>query len=496
MKRRWTFTWWVLSLCILTAPAFAGGLRVPDNSPRALGRAGAFVAKADDLTAIYFNPAGLANLKGTQLLISGTYNKLLLDFKRAGIDPGTGAPYTSASPKQPFVPVPYFVVSSDFGLKDWTFALGLQAPSSVGSKNWPEDGPQRYSVISTAVAMVWYTASVAYRPTKNFAIGISLIWADMFKLNFKLTVDGNIKALSNPLYKSDETREFDTIVELNAKDRFNFTAIIGLWYRPVKCIDIGLSSMIAPLNFNATGTLKVHWPNTYLPLVQDGKIFLSQDGKTPSASDTIPITLSMQMPPDIRFGIRYRHLKGEREVFDIELGVFVEFWRVLEELRVTPKGGISTYGEFNELPVISIKKQYYDTISVRLGGDWNVLPFLTWRMGLFWESPAVPQAFSNVDFLNFMRFGVSTGFSFKWKWGRASAGVMYIHSPTRTISKEQTSLHQQVPFTKCAPPHTDPLTCDPGRLGIPPGNPIGAGEYKVNYILVALGFEIFIDKFF
>ena len=34
--------------------------------------------------------------------------------------------------------------------------------------------------------------------------------------------------------------------------------------------------------------------------------------------------LDVTLPPTGRFGIRYRHLKGEREVFDIEVNVVFE----------------------------------------------------------------------------------------------------------------------------------------------------------------------------
>lgn len=47
------------------ALAFASGFTIYEQSVRALGRGGAFAATADDPTAIFFNPAGIAQLKGT-----------------------------------------------------------------------------------------------------------------------------------------------------------------------------------------------------------------------------------------------------------------------------------------------------------------------------------------------------------------------------------------------------------------------------------------------
>src|SRR3569833_3833284 len=51
--------------------------------PRATGRAGAFVARADDLTAVSYNPAGLADLKGTLIEIGDRLSYTAFGYTRA-----------------------------------------------------------------------------------------------------------------------------------------------------------------------------------------------------------------------------------------------------------------------------------------------------------------------------------------------------------------------------------------------------------------------------
>jgi long-chain fatty acid transport protein len=65
--------------------AWASGFEgeYPDNGARALGRGGAFVAKADDPTALYYNPAGLGLLGGTNLLLSVNLVDVTHSFQRA-----------------------------------------------------------------------------------------------------------------------------------------------------------------------------------------------------------------------------------------------------------------------------------------------------------------------------------------------------------------------------------------------------------------------------
>src|SRR5262245_40648064 len=59
----------------LLAPtsAWAGGEALLGRGARALGRAGAFVAGADDGQAFFYNPAGLVDVEGVSLLIDGGF---------------------------------------------------------------------------------------------------------------------------------------------------------------------------------------------------------------------------------------------------------------------------------------------------------------------------------------------------------------------------------------------------------------------------------------
>src|SRR5580693_2823141 len=78
-----------LALAALSLPrtALAGGFELPDNGTEALGRGGAFVAKADDPTAIMFNPAGLAEQRGTRALLDGHVVMSSYSFQRFGAYP-------------------------------------------------------------------------------------------------------------------------------------------------------------------------------------------------------------------------------------------------------------------------------------------------------------------------------------------------------------------------------------------------------------------------
>jgi len=131
----------------LPAIASAGGLEFPANGTEALGRGGAFTAKADDGTAFEYNVAGFARQRGTRLMLDLNLVFSTLEFQRAGVYPDD--PKNPATPwgGQPFPKVrdtggvfaaPFFGLSTDFGALDrWTFAVGVYGPSSVGNRTYP-----------------------------------------------------------------------------------------------------------------------------------------------------------------------------------------------------------------------------------------------------------------------------------------------------------------------------------------------------------------------
>jgi long-chain fatty acid transport protein len=51
----------------------AGGFQVNEHGSRAMGMGGAFIAVASDPSAIYFNPAGLSQLKGLKVMMGATF---------------------------------------------------------------------------------------------------------------------------------------------------------------------------------------------------------------------------------------------------------------------------------------------------------------------------------------------------------------------------------------------------------------------------------------
>src|SRR3954470_13742172 len=86
-----------------SSSAFAGGMFYPFRGGRATGRAGAFTAGVDDASAIYQNPAGLADISGWSFLIDGALVLQRVGYDR--VDSG-GNPQPHAEGSMNVLPLP------------------------------------------------------------------------------------------------------------------------------------------------------------------------------------------------------------------------------------------------------------------------------------------------------------------------------------------------------------------------------------------------------
>src|SRR5947209_1056371 len=62
-----------IALFVLQRSARGGAIEVPMQSSKAAAQADAFTAQADDPSAIYYNPAGLTQLHGTQMTVGAFF---------------------------------------------------------------------------------------------------------------------------------------------------------------------------------------------------------------------------------------------------------------------------------------------------------------------------------------------------------------------------------------------------------------------------------------
>ena len=118
-----TFVAALVLACAAPSPrvARASGLYFTDRGVRPLARGGAFVAGADDLGSLAYNPAGVA-FSGTSFLLDGGWLNHHSSFtRRAQVVSATGTVrvynYPEVTSSTPFLPIPTLAASYAFGVR-------------------------------------------------------------------------------------------------------------------------------------------------------------------------------------------------------------------------------------------------------------------------------------------------------------------------------------------------------------------------------------------
>ena len=177
----------VVLLALVPTQVSALGFRVPNQDAAAIARGNAFVATADNPSAIYYNPAGITQLEGQQVQV-GVLNYL-------GINTYYDAPNgTDAHSKFEILPIPqlyYIYTPKDSPL---SFGLGAYAPFGLGVK-WPENSGFRSIAIESRLTYLTINPVIAWKvhPTLSIAVGPNFNYSEIEFSRGLLTPTDNFK---------------------------------------------------------------------------------------------------------------------------------------------------------------------------------------------------------------------------------------------------------------------------------------------------------------
>ncbi len=156
------------------------GFLIYEHGAAAMGMGGAFVALANNPTAIFHNPAGIAWLEGTQISFGTT---LIRPQNSLSLSNWPDPTYQNVDGEsQWFYPSSFYISHK---INDRVAAgFGFFSPYGLGTK-WPKDYPLKYIAYSDDMATFFFNPTLAYKVNENFSlgIGVSYIYAT---IDFKL----------------------------------------------------------------------------------------------------------------------------------------------------------------------------------------------------------------------------------------------------------------------------------------------------------------------
>ncbi len=486
----------ILLLTLLTPSASAASYYFLDSGTRAIGRGGAFVCGADDISAMYYNPAALVNIDRPIFNLNGWGVGQYVRFDRldeAGDDGEFGTDDDLSFEPVENVGSPQLEPQGGFAthlggiapiLKDTHLALGLYVPTSPNMAYDP-DGAQRYSLIDSLVWQVYAGPSVAQRITPWLSIGAGLEYTF-------LRVDQRLK-VSAPLSGDSEDPADDVELNLETWDPAKFSWNAGLLVQPTKWLDVGASVQPA-IHYVAPGTLDVGFnPDSFV-----GGQLANEDtsGETGPTFTDDDVNLYVTTPWIVRVGVQVKPVPKLRVEAD---GTWTH-WSESEELRIElcteddcSDGGVTLAHDPDSVLLtedielvddISILTGFVDSYSARLGADYDVTDWLRLAAGVHYETSSVPTARQGVAVVDGNKWGVAAG-----------ATVRVGHHLALDVSfAEQFLANRAITDSELRQIQLEVDLSDFSNTSVGEGTIVGNGQFTSRLTFVAIGATVYLGQ--
>jgi long-subunit fatty acid transport protein len=352
----------------LCGPALAGGFTIIEFGGAKTGMMTS-IAQPDDLSGVYHNPAGIADLRGTRLHLSAGLSFVDADLRLRPWEAGEGHAASrdfidtpidadgyfegTIKPTRYFGVMPMLAASSDFGFAEGpVVALAAFVPDFIGAF-LPEDAPTRYMVTEAYFIAGMASLTVAYRlpaPLDRLALGAS---AGVMYVRIQ-----GARWLNQPLLAGLTT---DYVLRLAGEDVVPFYNA-GLTLRATDRLTLGLA-FIGGTEVRLEGSLDIGLP----PGVTEEHPLIAALGGLAGSYEQ---TTVMQVPPGLAAGLHYRHSKH------LALAVDFRYWfyRVFEQQEMFHDIDLQIFGQPAVASPLITPKDYGDSWTFSMGAQVTPLP--------------------------------------------------------------------------------------------------------------------------
>jgi long-chain fatty acid transport protein len=361
----------IISVVFSAELCSASGFALYEASARGNALAGAMVARADDPSALFFNPAGITQLPGLQMMVGAT--AIMPSTKVTTYSPTA---VTTRTEDNTWVPAHLYATYQATD-KVW-LGLGIFSPFGLGTE-FPSNWPGRYNSYEAVIKTIVVNPNIAFKVNDkfSFALGLDLMW---FDLDLKRKID---------------TKPFGGFGDVNRELQGSTLGMglnVAFHGQPFDWLKLGLSyrSQVAE---NVTGDAKFITPAKF-PNVPPFS----------SAFNNTTATGSITLPDELFFGAAFYPIKD----FSVEVGAIWTRWSTYEALTIQyskpplPGGG----------KVYSDVKEWNDVWRPFIGFEYKAANWLDLRVGYAFDQEAINNSYADylVPANNRHLFSVGPGF--------------------------------------------------------------------------------------
>jgi long-chain fatty acid transport protein len=386
-------------VCLAATSAFASGFSIFEQGAKASGMAGAFVATADDPSAVFYNPAGLAQQRELTVLGGATFinftNEFVGDFN-SPITAGTEGKYD----RHLFVPPNgYAVVPIGENL---SFGIGTFAAFGLRT-DWQDPWVGRFISRDVNLKTVSVNPTIAWRTSDDrIAIGGGLEYR-----RARVTLSRN-NAANNP-FTGRITDVANGYLSSDWDSEIGFN--VGVLLKPTSTWRIG-ATYRSSMDVELGGTADI----TQIP---SGNAQFDAFVATQLPPDQ-GITTTIPFPAMAAIGIATSAIEN----WDIEFDITYASWSRFETLLV----------EFDTTPAANIDRpqDWQDTFALRLGANRRIGEEWQVRLGAVYDQNPQPTEAVSPLLPDADRIGITFGFG--WQRGPFIVDVseMILHFKDRT----------------------------------------------------------------
>lgn len=306
----------------------------------------AFVATADDPSAVYFNPAGLAGLKEPALYLGASALVPSTEFRNtAGVEEETNG--------RVFLP-PHLYLAYPTG--NIAYGFGAYVPFGLGT-NWGDMGATRYQATESDITTLNIGPAVAVRARPWLLLGGGV--------NYMRSDAALIKKVDQSLVGGTDA---ETRLDGDG-DGWGYGA--GMIVIPAEHLRLGVSYRSAiKVDYNGTASI-----DDIAPAIQPlfGGASYATDGKT-----------TIEFPANLTIGLAYKPTEK------VTLGLDLEktYWSSYESLDIDIENEVPLAG-FTDT---SEAKDWRDIWAIRVGVEYRATESISLRGGYVYQNNPVPES--------------------------------------------------------------------------------------------------------
>ena len=409
--------------------SYGAGFKISEQGAKAMAMGNAFSAQADDPSALYFNPAGIAFLPGAQVSL-GALAILAPQTEFTGTTPLTGNPplgtgfssVTERSKRDLFI-APTLYASYSFDTLPVSVGLGINAIYPL-AKSWDDSSVFRNQVQTASIKPVNFQPTVAYRFDHlklAVAAGLDITYAivSLQRSVYSQAIDpanpvppfGAFELGSLGLDGTATGLGYNFGVRWKPRDQF----ILGLAYRSRITLDIK-----GEANFLATTPTGL------------GAIGLSNTAVFPfsRARATTTASTSITLPDTLDLAVAWLPTKKLTLEFDATRTGWGSFDKLLINFD-SPQ-----FAAFNNKPE---PRNWQDVWAYKFGGQYAINKKLDLRAGYSFDTTPVPDATVDPVLPDADRHSFAFGAGIHNDFATLDLAYMWVHFVDRAVHNQDPS---------------------------------------------------------